>query len=1062
MHLIKNNDMNTEKKIVKPVQKTTNINPNKKPKKKKDKVTIFAWIVSIIVILGIICGSLGVYMLYNMIKERPELDIYDFQNSESSIVYDRNGNVVAELGTTIRENVSYNDLPNNVIDAFVAVEDSRFFEHNGFDLPRFTKAFLENLKTMSFSQGGSTFTMQLVKNTYFTNDETGENAARSGLSGIQRKAQEIALAIELEKQLPKEKILELYLNKLNFGGGSRNIRGIQKASLYYFGKEITDVTLQEAAFLAGVVNAPSAFNPFFHLEAATKRRNDVLYLMKQHGYIDEDEYMLAINTKLEDSLVSDTNGGYVNERGTGGGTKYQAYIDAVVNEVITTTGLDPYTTTMKIYTFMDPTVQEQMDKIQRGDVDDYFEFPDDNFELASIATNIKTGEIVGILGGRNYADGGALLLNHATDQYKQPGSSIKPILDYILAFEHLGWATDHVLVDKPITYQGTNIVIGNSDGKYRGEVTLNDCIGNSLNTTAIQTLQQVVNEIGPEKVVNYLNSIGFTKFTPDQFDIQWAIGGGEFTVSCKQMASAMGVVINKGQYYVPHTIRRIEFANGKEPIEKTYMPTQAISEQASYLMSKILNKNVYGGYANLMNILKESEYAVYGKTGTTDWGTSGRPYGIPDGAIKDGWCVGATSDYAVATWVGYEKAIKDEPSYMTFNQYMKCIKEKTTNLILDSTVAAFGLPDKQMGRPDGVSTITHIISIFPYVNPIEGMEERFITTGEIITKYASLNPPESIGIESISDDCNISYDVHGVTTLSWPEYPDKSKLEVASEQMDLCLRDSEGNITKENYGTRLFDYSWAFGSVKYKANINIVNTSGATTYSNTITSGSNTYSTHDIPVGPGDKITVNFYYAYENGAASSNTVTKEYTASDSDVSIPLPADLSSVEAIKNWCNNNGIPNNIEVVINASISDETKVEITLNGVSLTNNPFSVKQSQLKNIKVKYYSKPVPSIAVTADLPEYIITSENPKPKLTVTITNVTDPELTFSTSENLKYDGSVQTNKHVDVNNGQATIQFDEISTPGTYSVEFKESKSNLTKTFTFEVKGTVNPSDGTE
>lgn len=991
MNLPENKNVEDKKNTIKPNigERLYKKRKVKKVKEKTDWVAWFAGFISVIVILGIIAAGIGTTILLKMLEDRPELDILDFNNSESSIVYDRNGNVIAELGVTIRENVSYEDLPNNVIDAFVAVEDSRFFEHNGFDLPRFTKAILENVKSLSFSQGGSTFTMQLVKNTYFTNDATGENASRSGMSGVKRKVQEIALAIELEKNLSKEKILELYLNKLNFGGGSRNIRGIEKASLYYFGKSVSEVNLPEAAFLAGVVNAPNAYNPYYHLDAATKRRNNVLYLMYQHGYISDVEYQLALNTKLEDSLVPES-GSVGGNKGSGNGVQYQAFIDVVIAEVYDKTGLDPYTTTMKIYTSMDPIVQRTMDNIQKGNID-AFEYPNDTLEVASIAIDNKTGEIVGVLGGRNYADGGALLLNHATEQYKQPGSSIKPIIDYVLAFENLGWATDHVLVDKPINYAGTNIIIGNSDGIYRGEVTLSDCIGHSLNTTAIQTLTQVVNKVGVVNVVEYLNNMGYDQATVENFNIQWGIGGSDFTVSCKQMASALAALLNKGQHIEPHTITKIEFANGKAPIEPIYAPVQAVSEQASYLMSQLLYKNVNGGYANLMNIISEKDYAVYGKTGTTDWGTSGRDFNIPDGAIKDGWVIGGTNNYSVATWVGYEKASKDEPSYMTMEEYLKCIKEKITNLVLDSTVQAFGTPSAKMERPEGISTITHIISTYPYVSPIEGMDEKFITTGEIITKFAELVSPDSVTIEGIGDNCEISYDVNGFIGLKWPEYPNKDKLSVAPEEMDLTL-DVDG-ANKGARGRRLFDYSWVYGAVRYKANITVKDASGAIKGTKSVGSDTNSFSTNELGLQPGDKVDVDFFYGYDNKGINSNVVTKSYQVVDNTKTINNLKTASSLDDVKLWAKQNGIPEaNIEVKTITSGHSENSVEVLVDNTVQTAETFTVKESQLKKVKILYYKNAVPTITLTSDK-QTLTTSETVS--FTATIQNLESGNVEFT-------------------------------------------------------------------
>ena len=854
-----------------------------KVKRKLNKVNLWAVIVSCVAIIGLVCLTIGLIVIVGMLKSKPELDVSEFTNSESSVIYDEDGNQIAELGTTIRENVTYDDLPNVLVDAFVATEDSRYFEHNGFDVPRFAKAFLSNLKTMSFSQGGSTFTMQLVKNTYFSNDETGQSASRSGLSGVTRKVQEIALAMELEKsnEVNKKTILELYLNKLNFGG-NRNIRGIQKASEYYFGKDVSDLNLAESALLAGVINAPNAYNPFNNLELATQRRNEVLYLMKYHGYITEDEYQLARSIKVEDLLIDYT------ETSSGGSVSpYQAYIDQVISETYTLTGKDPYTTGMRIYTYMNKAIQKTMDSIQEENYDG-ITYPDDEFEIASIAVNNQTGAIVGILGGRNYASGGSLLLNHATEQKKQPGSAIKPILDYVLAFENLGWSTSHVLVDKPITYAGTSIVVANANGYYSGQVTLRDALGNSLNTPAIQTLQAVIDAKGKQYVVDYLNSMGI-EISYDDFDIQCGIGGNKITVSCLDIAGAQAALLNLGQYTKPHTISRIEFLDGKSPITPTYTTTQTVSSEAAYMMDTLLESNVSGGYANLMQILID-DYKVYAKTGTTDWGTSGQAYGIPTGAIKDAWMVASSTNYTVATWIGYEKAQKDKQSYITVSDYLTNIQGKTTNAILDKTVSEYGSPTT-LERPSGVVSITHILGTYPYAATIEDMDSQYITTGYIKKEYATLVDPQTANISSMDTNPTISYDGTKLK-ITWPKYPDESALKEAEDTMDISLTRSDGSVIIGASGKRLFDYSWVYGPVRYKAEIKVNGTSTGTVSSET------EENSFDVTATAGDKITACAYYGYEKLNISSSQKCVDVTVEDRDVimTIPNTTDTSEIKA----------------------------------------------------------------------------------------------------------------------------------------------------------------------
>ena len=859
----------------------------KKIKKKLNKKKVIAVMITTIAVLMLTTLLAGVGIIASMLQDKPELDLNKLENQESSIIYDINGDVIAELGVTIRENVSYDRMPASLIDAFIAVEDSRFYEHNGFDLPRFARAILGNLKTLSFNQGGSTFTMQLIKNSFFVDDETGKGAARSGLDGVKRKVQEIALAMELENTISKDIIFELYINKINFGG-NRNIRGVQKASEYFFGKDVSELNLSESALLAGVINAPTSYNPYNHIEAATSRRNAVLELMKRHGYISDNEFELAKSIKVEDLLVDP----YASSK-SGSGTKYQAYIDEVISEAYDLTGQDPYNTTMHIYTYMDPNIQTVIDNIQNENTDGYITFPDENLELASLCVNNKNGGIYGILGGRNYSGGGALLLNHATSQFKQPGSAIKPILDYALAFENLGWATSHVVIDKPITYPGTNAIIANATGKYYGQISLTDAVGNSLNTPAIQTLQEVINKTSNAYVVDYLQSLDFD-VKLENFNVQYGIGGSDLAVSCKQMAGAQAALMNYGNYIKPHTIKKIEFNSEKQPLEPIYTPKSVLSEQAAFLTTELLYTNVTNGYSGFLSSLQD-EYAVYAKTGTTDWGTAGQQYGIPTGSIKDAWLIGSSSDFTVATWMGYEKASSDKRSYITWDDYVKNIHGRTTNLILDETTKSYGLPSK-LSKPDGITSIQHILAVYPYTSPIPGMDSAYITNGLISSKDAKLASPENIKIEKLSG-ANIGIDTDGDGTISieWAPYPDESKLTVKDNVMDISLYGNNGEVLYSVTGTRLFDYSWVYGAVKYKAEIYVEGE-----LIDTVVNDDEKY-TKKYELNPNEEVLVLAYYGFENGDIKSNEIKKEATIIDPLITITFPdATVATRKDIDNW------------------------------------------------------------------------------------------------------------------------------------------------------------------
>ena len=871
-----------------------------KEKQKKNRSTIdkLAFGVSIIAVIALIGICIGLGGLIYFLQGKPTLYLSDFETQESSIIYDQNGEVIAELGLTIRQNISYDDLPNSVVDAFVAVEDSRYFEHNGFDVPRFTKAILENIRSMSFSQGGSTFTMQLVKNTYFTDDDTGEEAARNGSSGVQRKVQEIALALDLENNISKKVIFEQYVNKLNFGG-DRNIRGIEKASEYYFNKPISEVNYVEAAMLAGVINAPNYYNPFYNIEAANSRKDDVIYLMHKHGYISDEQYELGLSIRVED-LLSDPNSNAVSSDSNA--IPYQAYIDAVCDEVYDLTGSDPYSTTMHIYTYMNKDVQEVMDKIEIGGYPDVFEFPDEYFEAASICVNNQTGAIIGILGGRNYSTGGQLLLNHATDQSRQTGSSIKPILDYSLAFENLGWATSHVITDKPLFYEGTEIMISNSSNTYKGDVTLYDALGESINTCAIQTLQAVIDEKGEAYCVDYLQSLDYDT-TMDTFDIQNAIGGFNMTASVKQMAGAYAMIMNKGNYNEPHCIKKIEFTNGKSPITVSTNPKQVLSEAAAFMTTELLYSNVnntkYGGSYSVVR----DDYPVYAKTGTTTWEDEGEYYGIPFGSRKDSWLCASSSAYTVSTWTGYDKAQQGKQSYITEDVFYQRIQAKITNLILDASAEYCDETPAKVEKPaSGITQIKHIIGTWPYASVIENMDPQYITTGYIKSDKAKL-VTLTAKVEDMSDNYSIDYnESNGKLYIKWPEYPDKSAVD-EKHQKDISLKKKDGSYAYKGSGTQMFNIAWVYGDVVYKAEITATQ-DGKKVYSEEIKSkDKETEVRLDLPGGD-NTLEVSIYYGFSDAPLNSNNKkwSKKVTV-ENLLNIPSFDDLDD---LLDWFNRNGL------------------------------------------------------------------------------------------------------------------------------------------------------------
>ena len=842
--------MEKNKHIQKETKKATS---TKNKRRKIDKRKILNSII-IVFLSTVLIGGVSVFFILNDIlndDNAAKFNQTDLIAANSTRIFDSNGEVIAELGKEQRENIDYAQLPQTVIDAFLAIEDSRFFSHNGFDLPRFLKAAFENLSSGSFAQGGSTLTMQMIDNTYFSN-AIGSNA----FDKIKFKIQEIFLSMQAEKELSKEEVITLYLNKINFGDAAR---GIQKGAQYYFGKDISQITLSESAFLAGVINAPNLYNPYngyvinettgkgtnFY-EISLKRRDTTLDLMAYHGYITKEECDLAKSTKLAFQLngkaIFDTD-------------PYQSFLDAVSNEVYELTGDNMYNTPMDIYTTMDRGAQNLADSILDGDV---VAFPkgDDNFQVGFTLMNNQNGEILAIGGGRNYS--GDNRINRAFEE-KQPGSSIKPILDYVPAFEYLGWATSHTVNDEPVDIYGTGTMLKNSNGQYVGELPLEKAVAESLNTTAAKALMSSIDKVGRSEIISFMNKLGYKGISSDNFNLQYSIGGSTMKASPVQMAGAYSALANKGNYIQPHTIRKIVYQGGSKVVENKTESVKVFSEESAFLMSNILGNAVSKNYYNLLGVLR-SNYPVYGKTGTSDWGDSGVQWGIPEGVMKDIWMVGYTSNYTVATWGGYDKPILGQQSYITVPVNNMNIPGNINKKLLDY-IHQNNTP-KGIEQPEGVTQIRHLTGRYPYTTPPEGTPESLISTGYINKKYAQLDTLTVDRLAALTSfDVSIKQGTSNVLQLRFTPYPDASKL-------------SDDN-------TSAFNINKIFGRVVYKADIK---QNGTVIQSFTLS----TDSAEEILTGvsPGSTIQVCGYYAYSNSGGTSDGICKNVTLPKSEESKP--------------------------------------------------------------------------------------------------------------------------------------------------------------------------------
>ncbi len=902
---------------------------NKKIRKPKRKitfghgVTIISIITSALLVIALLGGAVATLIVTDILEHTPKLNAQDFVNPDSTKIYDSEGTVIADIGRHLRENVSYEELPQTVIDAFISVEDSRFFVHNGFDLPRFVKAFITNIKTGRFAEGGSTFTMQLIKDTYYVSEE--EATPRT----IDRKFQEINLALQLEKQMSKKRILEMYINNVYFG--APNSLGIQTASRYYFGKDVGDLNLSEAAYLAGVINAPSLYNAYNNIEGATKRRNTVLNMLLRHGYITKTEHELAQNIKLEDLLV-----GTAHEYGDV--RPYQAYIDAVISETIEITGKDPYLHPMNIYTHMNMEMQETMDAISN---DELVGFQDDIMQMAAISVDHRTGAIIGISGGRNYT--GQRVLNRALGTFKQPASAIKPVLSYALAFEYLGVATSHVIRDEPITYRGSNIVLKNSGGGYLGDIPFKTAFGLSRNIPAVKLLQDVVDTVGVKRVREYMSNVGFKHAENKNFELGFALGS--FDASVFEMSGAFGTLFNQGVYIKPHFISRIEFKDGTDPLIPTYSSTRALSAEAAYLTLNLMENAVSGGYPNLMSILKKS-YPVYAKTGTSDWGKDGLRYGIPEGSAKDHWLAAGTSKYINVLWLGFDEAEKGLRTWSSMSWINANVKGKIVNELLKTQEIIENRNFTSIQRPSGVVDITHILGTFPYANIIENMNSDLITSGLIKKDFATLGDfqidiPETLETAEASI---IKTRNTNKVTVKLSEYPNPGDMVVAPGSIDMEL--IAGNQVVRATGKRLFDPSWIYGPIRYGASVKVNN--------NTL-----------VELSPSSTVEISFdgnietnlevcgFYAYEKHIESrSNQVCKVIALEDVLVTVPYFTELADFDQWAATLNITNITKNKVLPTQASQIGQVQ-DMRFNSQAIMNKTITVKELRSGAFSVNYY-------------------------------------------------------------------------------------------------------------
>lgn len=547
-------------------------------------------------------GIVGGFLTASM-NTKPDIG-EDIAPPATSIIYDANGNQIATVhAEEDRIPVKISQVPKYLQDAFVAVEDNRFYDHNGVDPKGILRALWSNIKGGEVAEGGSTITQQLAKNAYLTQDRT-----------MKRKIQEVFLALQLEKQYTKQEILELYLNQIYFGQGAY---GVQAAAKVYFNKNVEDLTLNECAMLAGIPKSPNYYSPFNNLQAAQERKGVVLDQMVKYGYVNRQE---AAKLKTAELPLVRTQ--------KSGSTRDDYFINYVTQILIEKYGADAvYKEGLKIYTTIDPDMQAAAESAMqylptfRTDANG-IQQP----QGALVAIDPKTGYIKAMIGGR-----GTDQFNRATMAVRQPGSAFKPFV-FAAALEN-NFSPSTVIDDSPVKIGDWSPQ--NYDRTFRGKVPMRLVAELSLNVPTVKIAQK----IGMDKPIYYAQEMGITTFVLDgaqnDRNLATSLGGLTKGVTPLEITSAYGTFANRGVHVEPIAIVRVLDRNGKVKDETQPKPKTVISEESAAELTSMLMGVIDHGTGTRAKIGRPAA----GKTGTTS-------------DYHDAWFVGYTPDLVAGVWIG--------------------------------------------------------------------------------------------------------------------------------------------------------------------------------------------------------------------------------------------------------------------------------------------------------------------------------------------------------------------------------------------------------------------------
>ena len=623
---------------------------NHRKNQQKTKKTLLRKIIFVAIVVALVAGLTATAVGISYIWDTPAIDRAALETVQTSYLYDYEGNEVAGLhGEQNRITVQLTDIPEQVQQAFIAIEDERFYKHFGWDIIGFIRAMFINLQTRSFSQGASTITQQLVQNAFLSTDRT-----------VKRKAQEIWLAIKFERQYSKEEILEMYLNRVYFGQGAY---GIEAAAQTYFNKNVGQLELHEAALLAALLRAPEYYNPFANEEEGIARMKRVLGNMQRLKFISDAEYQQAMNAEF--IYAEPPTFAY----------PYPYFIDYVVHhELIRILSDLPgitsreeaynaiYTGGLKVYTTLDTPIQAHVENVLNNDelyprtlyidipkvraaisanngrlpadfptayIDEENGIPQP--QSALVLADPQTGAIRALGGGRDYATNRNQMLRFLSQ--RQPGSAIKPIITYAPAIEEGRLGAGSVLDDAPLIGPG-GWYPENYDGQFRGMTSVRRALAYSYNLPAVRAYQM----LGVQKGAEYAQKMGISNYTPSEAVPSWTLGSREVTTL--QMTQAFSVFANDGVKIDLYTVQRIEDRDGRVIYEHKIDPVQVLSPQTTFIINDILRDVVR--YTTAVGL--QSPRPMAAKTGTTD-------------DARDIYLCAYAPNLVASFWMGYDENV---------------------------------------------------------------------------------------------------------------------------------------------------------------------------------------------------------------------------------------------------------------------------------------------------------------------------------------------------------------------------------------------------------------------